>query len=194
MLFIDANKLLEPGYSSLETGYYRLVDNQILVAALTRMPGCDGEMVDWWFGYLDDSAKYRMWCPKDHLELEIQGPRPMGQYIKTSLMITRRMGESVKRSQMRFHDPSDFLSSYDPSIHQDITVICANVYTPEKVLESRIIHCVRNTDFGCEMRSRLWLVNETDDTATDMMTHCLEEMGNLAVFLPDLFAHRKDDI
>ena len=70
MLFEDANQLLEPGYMPLETGFYLLPNGQMHVAVLTRMPGCKGNMVDWWYGYLDGTETYRMWEPKSHLTLE----------------------------------------------------------------------------------------------------------------------------
>jgi hypothetical protein len=39
------------------------------------------------------------------------------------------------------------------------------------------------------MRNRFWLLNHPDDKAgLGVMTHNLEEMGNLADFFPDLYA------
>ena len=70
MLIEEMNQLLEPGYQSTETGYFRLPNGQMHVRVLTRMPRCKGKMVDWWFGYLDGTEKYKMWDPKSHLSLE----------------------------------------------------------------------------------------------------------------------------
>ena len=57
MLMEEVHQLLDPGYLPIETGYYRLPNGQMHIAALTRMPGCKGKMVDWWFGYMDNNEK-----------------------------------------------------------------------------------------------------------------------------------------
>ena len=66
-----------------------------------------------------------------------------------------------------------------------------------------LIHLVRDTDYGCEMRSRFWFGDYEPDIATTreqrmelvpdrlgwgLVKHCHEEMSYLAGFLPDLFA------
>ena len=58
----------------------------------------------------------------------------------------------------------------------------------EDVQLGHLIHFVRDTDFGCEMRSRFWLFEGEEGMARDLMQHCIEEMGNLADLLPDLYA------
>ena len=51
MNLTDANRLLDPGYLDLESGYRRLDDGKLHVAAWTTMFGCKGRMVEWWFGF-----------------------------------------------------------------------------------------------------------------------------------------------
>src|SRR4030042_2987510 len=51
-----------------------------------------------------------------------------------------------------------------------------------------LIHFVRDTDYGCEMRSQFWLFDAPDEFGRHLMTHCIQEMGNLAGLLPDLYA------
>ena len=70
-------------------------------------------------------------------------------------------------------------------------------------------HFIRDTDYGCEMRSRFWLgdiahrdptvtipeavvrqkrqENLTPDFARRLHKHCVEEMGYLADILPTLY-------
>ena len=67
----DANDLLRPGYLDMESGYTRLSDGQLHVAAWTTMPGCTGAMVEWWFGYLETTEQYK-WCLGFALVLRIQ--------------------------------------------------------------------------------------------------------------------------
>jgi hypothetical protein len=187
MLFEEANQLLEPGYTPLETGYHLLTNGQMHVALLTRMPGCKGKMVDWWFGYLDRSETYQMWEPKSHISLEWDDHWQPGYYIGASHIVEGEFGGLIKKIRIHFHDPSEFL---DTSKFEGANVgaaICANAYDLEKVPYGRIIHFVRDTDFGCEMRSRFWLFHATGMEAMRLIQHCMEEMGHLADFLPDLY-------
>jgi hypothetical protein len=44
-------ELLDPGYLAMETGWARLDNGLMYVAAHTPMPGVTGEMIDWWFSW-----------------------------------------------------------------------------------------------------------------------------------------------
>jgi len=44
----DADDLLKPGYLPLETGWARLDDGVAVVAALHRLQGISGSMLQWW--------------------------------------------------------------------------------------------------------------------------------------------------
>ena len=77
----------------------------------------------------------------------------------------------------------------------------------------QLIHLIRETDEGCEMRSRFWLgdievtwfrkeglVNRMArsksiakrvvplELGRDMLVHCASEMNHLASFLPELYS------
>jgi hypothetical protein len=95
--------------------------------------------------------------------------------------------------RIHFHDPTDFFNISKSEYKNIDTAICANVYDLDKVLLGRIIHLVRDTDFGCEMRSRYWLNKCHETEALWTMQHCIEEMGNLADFLTELYRHEIAD-
>ncbi len=187
MLIEEANQLLEPGYMPIETGYFRLSNGHMHVRVLTRMPRCKGKMVDWWFGYLDDTQKYKMWAPKSHLSLKWDERWRPGHYIGASHTVEELLGGEVLKFRIQFHDPSQF---FDTSRFKEAnvgSVICGSSYSPEGAAYGRGIHLLRDTDFGCEMRSRFWLFEVPDVAGLGLMMHCMEEMGNLADFLPDLY-------
>jgi hypothetical protein len=85
------------------------------------------------------------------------------------------------------------------------TAVCARVGPLEApVWAGHLIHLVRDTDYGCEMRSRFWLgdfdppqiapTREVraqlfpDRVGAGLHKHCNEEMAYLAQFLPSLYA------
>lgn len=188
----EINQLLDPGYMPVETGYYRLPNGHMHVRVLTRMPRCKGEMVDWWFGYLSDTETYKMWHPKSHLSLKWDEHWRPGHYIGASHTVEELIGGQVLKVRIQFHDPSEL---FDTSRFKEArvgAVICANAYENE-VSHGRIIHLVRDTDFGCEMRSRFWLFQAPDIAGLGLMMHCMQEMGNLADWLPALYARENAD-
>jgi hypothetical protein len=191
VLFEEANQLLDPGYLPTETGFYKLLNGHMHLAVYTRMPCCKGGMVDWWFGYIDGSEKYKMWEPKSHVGLQWDENRKPGRYIGASYIAEKKTGGRIMSFRIYFHEPSEFLDGSRFDEAEVGAAICANVYDLEKVPQGRIIHIVRDTDYGCEMRSRFWLFKTSEAVIQEVMQHCMEEMGNLADFLPDLYAREK---
>ncbi|MFC1869318.1 DAPG hydrolase family protein [Thermodesulfobacteriota bacterium] len=191
MDFADSNQLLDPGYMPLETGYYRLSNDQMHVAVLTRMPVCKGKMIDWWFGYLDGTDTYRMWHPQSHRALHWDENWSPGNYIGASHIIELEMDGLVMQFRIHFHEPSDFIDTSRFEEAKVETAICANAYNLEKIPKGRVIHLARDTDFGCEMRSRFWLFEASEIEAMRMMRHFIAETGRLADFLPGIYAMEK---
>jgi len=187
MFFSEASQLLEPGYMPLETGYYRLSNGQLHVAILTSMHRCKGEMIDWWFGHLADTDTFRMWHPDSHISLEWDEHYRPGQYIGASQIVEGEFGGLATGARIHYHDPSEFLDITKLANADVSAAICANVYDLEKVPRGRFIHLVRDTESGCEMRSRFWLFRASEADAMILMKHGMEFMRRLGVFLPDLY-------
>ena len=214
----DTNELLRPGYLSLETGYTRLPNGQIFVAVLTKMPGVKGKMIDWWFEYAGDTEKYRMWHPKDHVVGEWDEKWSPGHYIGASHLVHEYLGEEFMKLKITFHEPSEYFDTSRFAEANVSAVVCGRVGFLDKPLDfAHVIHFVRDTDEGCEMRSRFWsgdirfrlpvigpalscvantplmrkrLVKE--QIGRDLTIHCAEEMNRLAGFLPELY-HKMTD-
>lgn len=194
MLFEEASRLLQPGYTPLETGYCNLPNHQTHVAVLTQMHGCRGKMVDWWFGYLDDSEKYRFWEPTSHRKLVCENPRHPGQYVGESRIVERNLGGIIRQVRIHYHAPSEFFDQSSLKESDWKTAICGNVYDLDRIPIGRFIHLIRDRDFGCEVRSRFWLFFQGSDMeAANLMEHCVEEMGRLADFLPDLYLRKHEE-
>ena len=217
MEFEQANDLLKPGYLAFESGYQSLSDGKRLVAALTRMPGCRAKMVHWWFSWLGGTDQYKLWHPTDHVFSDWEN-RIDGNYIGASHLVHEYLaGPSGPLYKLRidFHDPTETFdsASYKTS---GAHAVCARVGLLEVPLHTgRMTHFVRDTDYGCEMRSRFWLgliahrdpaiklppdeiramraENLTEDFARRLHQHCVEEMGYLAEILPVLYRRVTQD-
>ena len=219
----DVNRLLEPGYLPLETGYASLPDGTAHVAVLTQFPGTTGEMIDWWFSWHGiETERYKLWHPQAHLfsqmryeRTEVRGLTDRQKYIGNTAYVDEYVGPSIFRLAIAFHEPRDFgLDQHSFKVSGVSTAICARVGFSDRPIDSGyLIHLVRETAEGCEMRSRFW-VGEANFRALadrnpidrilktrfvrrmmiprrlgrDLLVHCAEEMNHLASFLPALFA------
>ena len=217
----EANQLLAPGYLPLETGYTRLDNGQIMVAMLTKMPGVTGKMIDWWFGWeAMETQRYKLWYPHAHLAAsaeKMNGDDPdlsdREKYLHNPNYVTEYVANETMDLEIIFSEPSVF---FDESRFEEAkigTAICATVGMQNSPLNSGLlIHLIRETDDGCEMRSRFWLGNVEvqglpskgilnriagtklvskhavpDQLGRDMVVHCAMEMNHLAGFLPVLY-------
>jgi len=214
----QANDLLNPGYLPFESGYKDLADGKRLVAALTRMPGCRAKMVHWWFSWLAGTEWYKLWHPRDHIFSDWENRRE-GNYIGASHLVHEYLaGPSGPLFKLRinFHDPAEL---FDPSRYREsgVIAVCARIGDLEHPVNfGRMTHFVRDTDYGCEMRSRFWLgliesrdpnvtfsdeqvrtmrrSNVNEELARRLHQHATEEMGYLAEILPTLYKRITQDI
>ena len=211
MEFSDANDLLKPGYLAFESGYKDLAGGKKLVAALTRMPRCRAKMVHWWFSWLGGTDQYKLWHPRDHVFSDWEN-RVDGNYIGASHLVQEYLAGSdgpLHRLRIDFHEPSE---TFDAAAYRagGALAVCARIGEMEApVHHGRMVHFVRDTDYGCEMRSRFWLgvladrqtgtllpeqvaiglrkQHLNDEFARRLHQHATEEMGYLAELLPILY-------
>ena len=218
----EAAQLLEPGYLPLETGYTRLANGQVFVAVLTDMPGVSGEMIDWWFGWHgNENQRYKLWHPRAHMKVSMEkdlaaesGITDREKYVGNVSYVEEYIGGESLPISIAFHSPAD--SHLDESKFEQArvqTAVCARIgFTTSNLNFSRVIHLIRETDRGCEMRSRFWLgdvalralpersaVNRMLgsrfvasragklEIGRDLLVHCSMEMNHLASFLPNLY-------
>ena len=217
----DTSGVLEDQYSSLETGFQRQPNGVYRVRAITRMPNVKAKMVRWWFAdYMQTSEHYKRWHPRAHLWMDWENKVP-GEIVGASHLVHEYIGDELNKLRIQFVDPEEFFGPIEQ--RDDQFVLCARVGELERPLNmATMCHFVRDTPFGAEMRSTFWLGhiakrdgNETvssiegilgntmlvrhlladEELATNLMTHAIEEMGNLADFLPELYAaeHAQDD-
>ena len=120
------------------------------------MPGCSSRMIDWWFGYVRTTEQYKPCHPKDHVWCAWDGPD--GEYVGGTHLVHEYIGGQLNKLRINFRPPEDYL---DVSRFEDASVgtaVCARTGPLESDLwAGHLIHLVRDTEYGCEMRSRFWL-------------------------------------
>lgn len=220
--FQQLNELLKPGYLPLETGYTYLNSGQVFVATHTPMPGVSGEMIDWWFGWHgEENERYKMWHPQAHRSAKPKysyenNPTLTSKqrYIGNTSFVDEYIGPKIHRIAIQFHRPEEF--GFDTRQFETAgmqTVVCAKVGLPHLPINfAYLVHAIRETEDGCEMRSRFWLgklefrdalstlplgwfvklpvlpnLLLTPTLGQEMLVHCAMEMRHLAGFLPDLY-------
>lgn len=155
-------KLAGAGYQEMETGWTRTGHGTLIVSCLTDMPGVTAAMWDWWFGWhLRDSARYKLWHPEAHQRAIVgddrSGDRDLTdreRYIDNVSYVDEYVGAKKVRLAIRFVDPTTLGFVNRPGT----THICGRIgvtYLP--VAAGWVIHQVRPTPYGSEMRSRFFM-------------------------------------
>jgi hypothetical protein len=155
--------IVREGYQPVETGWCVLRDGTIFVSALTPMPRVKAAMWDSWFGWHSSQPqRYKLWCPEAHYVAywaDDEGDRPMEagskSYIGRTSLINEYIGDQVLQGSIRFVQPAELdidVSKFDG------TIICARVGGVMAPMEfGWLMHQVRNTRDGAEMRSRFYI-------------------------------------
>ncbi len=153
------------GYLSVESGYVVAPDGSIRVAVLTPMPGVSAEMWDWWFGWHgSDTRRYKLWHPRAHLHAEWgdgpdRGRRGRERYVGRTSFVDEYLGSTLAKAAIQFIPPAllgaDEATLVPGSGH---TMICARLGSSQFPVDiGYLVHHVRPTSDGCEMRSRFFL-------------------------------------
>ncbi|MCM1965884.1 DAPG hydrolase family protein [Streptomyces sp. G1] len=176
----DAARIMsKPGYHKMETGWTR-VPGGVMICVLTDMPGVTGEMWDWWFGWHStETARYKLWYPDAHQFAAVGENRSADRtltdrqrYIDNVSYVDEYVGGSLQRLAIRFTDPTR-LGFDEPGPGH--AVICARVGLSQyPVAQGWLIHQVRPTTDGAEMRSRFFL---NDTQVLDLPGHCAPGRG-----------------
>lgn len=208
------NALEADGYMEVETGYCVHTDGSTMVAVKTDMPNVTPQMWDWWFGWHgSQDSRYKLWHPAAHLSAQWEDGRSGNGYIGRNSIIKEYIGENLLDAAIQFKSPLAFGFSNDAINQKEKAVyICAKLGHPTLPVDyGYLVHQVRKTAEGAEMRSRFWVGGKyvslrkegkiaeavtailktfkslPKNFGHDLLKHCSEEMNHLAAFLPQLY-------
>lgn len=207
--------LQQSGYAAVETGFTLEPDGSARVAVLTSMPKVLPKMWDWWFGWHGSHAdRYKLWHPKMHQHAEwADGRTDLLSYVGRTSIIEEYISKDLEKGNIRFISPAELGFDSAQAGDKDATVfICARIgYTHWPLDFGWLVHQVRATEDGAEMRSRFWMggphiqvrakgwipkilskmlqksIRMKENQVKDLLIHCAEEMNHLAGFLPKLY-------
>jgi hypothetical protein len=176
-----------------------LASGRIRVAAVDRLGGVTPEMIDWWFGRMDEPT-YFEFHPVDHKAFAwVRGKEP-GRHVGATHLTHHCYGghPPLLPTEISFIPPGDLLDTSGFAAHGVGAAICAVVHRldgadqpyPEEA--GRFMHLALRRGYGTELRSCWWLA-VTPDTDLDAATnrrlrHVHEEFAYLTGFLPGLYA------
>lgn len=158
-----AKRMSEPGYDPVETGWFETADKRLTVSVLTDMPGVQAEMWDWWMGWHSvESARYKLWHPAAHVFTAVGQNRSQNRqltdrqrYVDNVSYVDEYLGFNYSKLTVRFVDPRKFGFEEPKPGH---TIIAGRVgFSTLPVAFGWLVHQVRPTPAGCEMRSRFFL-------------------------------------
>ncbi|HEX2400037.1 MAG TPA: hypothetical protein VHJ79_08625, partial [Mycobacterium sp.] len=152
--FDELPEVLNEGYQQTENGYGRLPDSGIQVSVRTDMPGVTPQMWEWWFGWHgSDSRRYKLWHPRAHVSARWSDTGGDGSYVGRTSLVQEYLGSSFSRPAIQFVEPSTLgLKS------TDAVAICARLGSSDIPVDvGWLVHHVRPTPDGAEMRSRFWM-------------------------------------
>lgn len=202
--------MLNPAPLMLEMGVTRTGDGRLVAAARADLPGCKGEMIDWWFRFFETTEHLKWWHPADHKKhdgWDSQWQRRKN-YIGATINAVEALGDiPATAARIKFHHPADFFGAepYQQAQAQGwvSAAVCGCIGFGDEValdddanpLDGRMIHVVRDTAWGCVLRSRFILGESSSDAeqplpdaiGLGLMQHCHCEFTSLSKFLPSLF-------
>jgi hypothetical protein len=181
------DEILSPGYAPIEAGYKLLPDGYAIIYARNRFDNCTVEMIKWWMGsYVKDTHDYQLWHQGHGTFAWDENKRP-GTAIGASHISAEKIGDRVIPMKISFFDPTEVLgvTEYpDPDL-KSVTV--GSVFLPKGARVCSLIQGVRKTYYGAEMRMRFYMRGLDASDCSDSLRHDLDEMDNLATFLPGLY-------
>ena len=158
--FESVSELVNSGYFEVENGYCLNSDGSASIAVLTDMPNVTPAMWHWWFGWHGDSDdKYKLWHPQAHVSVQWKD-KVVGQvaYMDRVSHVCEYIGSKEEKDAIQFKNPATIGLSLFELQNSDAVYIVARIGMITIPVDlGWLVHQVRKTPTGSEMRSRFWI-------------------------------------
>ncbi len=177
--------LLAPGYTAFETGVKILPTGETMLANLVPAPLMTGEMFNWWFDeFLADTSQYQIWH-RDHRSMEVDR-KEKGTIIGSAHVSSEELGGEVVPMRIQFFDPMEIFTKEQFEKAGISGGVSAEIMSNGNKL-GMLIHLARNTFYGIDIRTRVFLEMEDMEMGLNTNKHNIQEMIELSTFLPNLY-------
>jgi hypothetical protein len=140
-----------------------------------KLKGVTPEMIDWWWGTISNTERYKLWHPKAHKLFE-----PEGGLI---FRVEEEIGGTLIKTRTR-PEPSSSVPVSTTYSH----IFAMSVLDDNNKPQSWIIHEYEAMPNGTRMRSTFRLPKGVPQWFTESLRkHNQEEMAHLAKILPELY-------
>ena len=155
-----------------------------LVVEHGELRGVTPEMFQWWGVNINDSIRYRMWCPEDHISFEWEVPPSEDRRVAPIQRAEEKIGE-FPASVLRLRRESPH-SLPIPTIYGHFRG--SGILGPDDKPIAWVCHEFEETPNGIKVRSTFRFPAKTPQRFLDAMRkHSKTEMGHLPEFLPELY-------
>jgi hypothetical protein len=138
------------------------------------------EMITWWWDNIQDTERYKLWHPKDHIAFEWVVTPTQG-HVGAIQKATEKIGGMPMTFLIRWEDPKSVKTEYQ-------NVLAASIISDDGNVIMRFSHEYEATPYGVHMRSTFhvpgrvsWIIR------SGLRKHNIEEMARFSEFLPDLY-------
>jgi hypothetical protein len=147
-----------------------------------ELQGVTPEMLDWWWGHIDTTERYKLWHPKDHKSFKWE-VSPKKGHVGAIHLVVEEIGGIPTTLRIRQEAPSSI------PIHTTYShIIVSSVLDQDDKPISWLVHEYEATQHGTRMRSTFRLpAGIPKQFIKGLHKHCHEEMANLPNFLPELY-------
>ena len=144
------------------------------------------EMTTWWWDNIEDTERYKLWHPKDHIAFEWIVP-PSDGHVGAIQKATESIGGIPMALLIRWEDPKSVEKEYQ-------YVLAASIISDDGAVLLRFSHEYESATYGTRMKSTFYIPKGIAWVVRNgLRKHNIEEMANFREFLPDLYRKNAGD-
>lgn len=150
------------------------------VVAEHELKGVTPEMITWWWDNIEDTERYKLWHPKDHIAFEWVVP-PSAGHVGAIQKATEKVGGIPMALLIRWEDPKSVKTEYQ-------NVLAASIISDDGDVIMCFSHEYEAAPYGVRMRSTFHVPSRVSwIIGSGLRKHNIEEMARFSEFLPDLY-------